>query len=472
MTHYTTGGHWDAVQCARQYTDNDVLFDLLAEYSWPVIGVDERQTLSNRMGNRTPLAIRKRLANITNALTSCVELGQQYQASWYQSENRGQFLQRVNNIRTSAKRVGIVYDHQDVDIGVADILFIEGSMQMVSGWQGGDSEDGAGSNVTFTYAPKKTYKYSEIFHSFQGEGANTGRSTAWIRFFLCNLQCDGFGQLDPTDPTTYILPYKDLDISGIKQIEDLPVFAQGCDSSYTWAKKYRHLAHDNPVTIICDEIQRSMAHPTNAVGLFCHPETHQQTHMAFTGGEPMLNQPAMQEILFEFNKRNNFPKQVTVETNGTKPITPTMLDVISTMYSGNGTIQPTVMDSQAPIDNYSCESNVWFWSVSPKLMSTSGEPESKAIKPEVVAQYANASNYGQLKFVVNGTVGSWVEVDRYVKVFRDAGVLWDVYIMPVGATKESQEEDCIADIAMEAMKRGYHFSGRLHASVFGNQIGT
>ena len=42
----------------------------------------------------------------------------------------------------------------------------------------------------------KKIAYSEIFHSIQGEGAYTGRPTAWMRFFLCNLQCDGFGQKD------------------------------------------------------------------------------------------------------------------------------------------------------------------------------------------------------------------------------------------------------------------------------------
>jgi len=318
----------------------------------------------------------------------------------------------------------------------------------------------------------KKYKYSEIFHSFQGEGAYTGRSTAWIRFFLCNMSCDGFGQKDPTNPDTYILPYKDLDVSKFDKIEDLPVFAQGCDSSYTWAKKYRHLAHDDTAEVICNDIQRSLMHPSNTNGLFCHPRTRQQTHMAFTGGEPMLNQPAIQDILAEFNNRNNFPRCVTVETNGTQKLSDDMFDTISAMYGNVGTLPPRWSSGPHAADNYSRDSNEWFWSVSPKLWSTSGEPESKAIKPEVLTQYAAASNHGQLKFVVNGTQESWDEVDRYVKIFRQAGVFWDVYIMVVGATKESQEESRIAEIAMEAMKRGYHFSGRLHSHVFGNAIGT
>ena len=44
---------------------------------------------------------------------------------------------------------------------------------------------------------EKEYLYSEIFKSIQGEGTYTGVHTLWLRFFMCNLQCNGFGQLDP-----------------------------------------------------------------------------------------------------------------------------------------------------------------------------------------------------------------------------------------------------------------------------------
>ena len=61
----------------------------------------------------------------------------------------------------------------------------------------------------------KEYTYSEIFHSIQGEGHYTGVPTAWIRFFLCNLQCSGFGQKDPTNPDTYELPFEDFDVDSV-----------------------------------------------------------------------------------------------------------------------------------------------------------------------------------------------------------------------------------------------------------------
>lgn len=301
---------------------------------------------------------------------------------------------------------------------------------------------------------EKTYKYSEIFFSFQGEGFHTGAQTSWIRFFLCNLQCDGFGQKDPTDPSTYVLPYETFDVSQVKHIEDLPVWEYGCDSSYTWAKKYRHLAKDKTVGEICDELTNVFKHESNPEGLFKHPKTGQWTHLAFTGGEPMLNQEAMVSILGEFKKRNNFPHYVTIETNGTRPFKGAGLDLFIR-------------------DHYiNFEDREWFFSCSPKLRSTSGELPKKALRPEVVGSYAALGTPGQLKYVVNGTQQSWDEVESYTEAFRQAGCKWPVYIMPVGATKEEQEEDWVAEVAVEAMKRGYRFSGRLHCAVFGNKIGT
>jgi len=72
---------------------------------------------------------------------------------------------------------------------------------------------------------EKKYYYSEIFNSIQGEGTYTGVHTLWLRYFLCNLQCDGFGQIDPTNPETYELPYADFDAMSVNRVEDLPVWS-------------------------------------------------------------------------------------------------------------------------------------------------------------------------------------------------------------------------------------------------------
>ena len=170
---------------------------------------------------------------------------------------------------------------------------------------------------------------------------------------------------------------------------------------------------------------------------------------------------AMVAILKELKRRNNLPRYITVETNGTQPITPELRDLIF-KYQDKSWEPEEEYDPKSPKFE-------WFWSVSPKLWSTSGEKPSKAIKPKVVAEYSYVSNVGQLKYVVNGSPNSWQEVEQTSTQFQEVGVDWDIYIMGVGATKESQEENRISQIALEAMKRGYHFSGRLHCYVFGNR---
>ena len=187
-----------------------------------------------------------------------------------------------------------------------------------------------------------------------------------MRFFLCNLQCNGFGQKDPTDPSTYDLPYEKLDITDITNVFDLPVFEKGCDSSYTWSKKYKHLITDKTVEEACDELTALLPH-----GKFIHPVTQQPVHMVFTGGEPMLKntQPGMMQVIDEFKRRDNMPMNVTVETNGTKPITDEFANWVHRNYTG-------------------WVGREWYWSLSPKLWSTAGEKPKKAIQPEVIGRYA------------------------------------------------------------------------------------
>lgn len=290
-----------------------------------------------------------------------------------------------------------------------------------------------------------SYKYSETFFSAQGEGQYIGVPSLWIRFFLCNLQCNGFGQVDPTNPDTYDLPYERIDLTDITRVEDLPVFDKGCDSSYTWAKKFRHLMKDKEIYDIADELESLLPH-----GLFKHPHTGQYNHMVFTGGEPMMNQEAMKKILLEFSSRQNPAPYVTVETNGTKAMKTDFREIID--------FTNDTLDGE------------WFWSISPKLWSTAGEQPKRAIKPEVVADYADASPYGQLKFVVNGSEESWKEVEDNVKAFRDAGCHFPVWIMGVGGTFEGlvQTEASIAD---EAIQRGYNYTSRVHVHIYGNAIG-
>lgn len=314
------------------------------------------------------------------------------------------------------------------------------------------------------------YAFSEIFYSIQGEGHYTGVPTAWLRFFLCNLQCNGFGQLNPTDPATYQLPYTDFDPTTVNRIEDLPVWKFGCDSSYSWASKFKHLQYKKTAAEICDQIQQSMANEHNPTGAFHHPLSHIEQHMCFTGGEPLMKhaQKAVVDIVNEFKfrpggrmadgfvKGSNQPEFITFETNGTQALT----DDFIKFFSNRG-LYPGEL----------------FFSVSPKLWTVAGEKPEKAIRPDVVSQYQVLSNRGQLKFVVGSAKEQWDELDEVIARFREAGVTYPVWIMPIGATEEGQAgllegHSNAGTVAEMAFKRGYNVSARVHVHLWGNLIGV
>ena len=155
-------------------------------------------------------------------------------------------------------------------------------------------------------------RYSEIFYSFQGEAELAGTPSVWFRFFGCNLNCNGFGQKNPTDPSTYELPFQTFDVDSVKSVNDLPVWKFGCDSSYSWSQRFKHLAHDANPAEIADRLIAANTSEHNPEGLFIHPKTNQPIMLCFTGGEPML-QKNIVPFLVRMNQR--FAK-TQIESNG------------------------------------------------------------------------------------------------------------------------------------------------------------
>ena len=292
----------------------------------------------------------------------------------------------------------------------------------------------------------KEYAYSEIFYSMQGEGKYTGEPTAWLRFFLCNLQCNGFGQKDPTDPSSYILPYQEINPEEYNRIEDLPVFAYGCDSSYSWSKKFKHLQHKETAGVIAEKI----------LDIVANRRVDNNIHMCFTGGEPLMKhaQQASVDVMQYFNDKGQRVPSVTYETNGTQPLTEQFISFWKD-------------------DPYT----ELFFSISPKLWTVAGEKRDRAIKPIVVSEYADlCPETGQLKFVCNGTTEAWEEIEELVDMYRSVGVEYPIWIMPIGGTIEGQKGEIDGHIpahviADEALARGYRVAARVHAYLWENIIG-
>lgn len=287
----------------------------------------------------------------------------------------------------------------------------------------------------------KSLSFVQMFKSFQGEGVLNGQPSLWLRTALCNLQCDGFGQSNPTDPSTYDLPYKKIDVTHVDSYTDLPVFERGCDSSYAWAKEFKKFFKTESVESIIKQLDLMLPEE----GIWdCEDYDFD---MVFTGGEPLLkkNQSGIAAMIDIWNNRSpvRCPRGITFETNGTQPVIDELAGVLN--------------DSRSQI----------LFSFSPKLFTVSGEKNSKAIKPDVIVSILESVWHCQyqLKFVLSPDPRAWDELESVVDSIglgRKA-----VWIMPVGGTVEGLEVSSskVADIAVD---RGYKVAARSHVNLYGN----
>tara|TARA_B100001245_G_scaffold173042_1_gene131529 strand:+ start:864 stop:1757 length:894 start_codon:yes stop_codon:yes gene_type:complete len=295
---------------------------------------------------------------------------------------------------------------------------------------------------------KEKIRYSEIFHSVQGEGRFVGVPSVFFRTFGCNFHCHGFGQ--GRDKSKWLkpeeMPYATQDLSHIKHVRDLPVVEIGCDASASWAARYKHLVDwDNT-----DTIAQKILSYTPQGKWTC--DNGQDIHFIITGGEPMMWQRQIEALLR--NEKFRDLKNITFETNCTQPFKDNFDKFLHGLVMGDFTKDPIHIT----------------WSTSPKL-SISGEHWAKAIMPDVARQYAEIPNtHLYFKFVVMDEQ-DLEEVEMARKAYKEYGVNGDIYLMPVGATVEGQAKTG-RQVAEICLKYGYKFSPRLHVDLFGNKWGT
>lgn len=304
-----------------------------------------------------------------------------------------------------------------------------------------------------------TYKCASIYSTVQDGGEHAGKAAIVVKLFGCNLQCQGFGQQTVGDKTTWDRPWETIDVSNIKSISQVPLFRTGCDSIHSWHGKFAGLAVDRTAAGICDEIQEALVMVNNPNGLFLHPGSLHETRLIFSGGEPMLQQGAICEVLEELSARKNAPRYVLVETNGTVPLEDDTHDIINRFYMAEE-FEGIVPDDRGRPS--------WMWTVSPKIR-TSGENKTAAINIEVLAGYNTINDAGQLIFAVDGEDTTWYEISKLMEEFREAYIFWPLYITTVGSWIEDIEP-LQREIRKQTMDRGFYFIPRTNAMLTGNVI--
>lgn len=211
---------------------------------------------------------------------------------------------------------------------------------------------------------------TEKFESFQGEGPWTGQRCVFVRFSRCNLRC-GF-----------------------------------CDTPESW-----DWSRYNPAEVSDRVPVAELVSWVRGRGV---------DMMVITGGEPMLQQPAMTALA-----RGMADIRVQVETNGTVVPTPELTSLVD------------------------------LWVVSPKL-ANSGMTYSTRIKADALSALV-ATDRSVFKFVVTEPDRDLDEIAQLVEEHR----LAPVWVMPEGTTREKllAGMDALYDRATE---RGWNVSTRLH----------
>lgn len=231
----------------------------------------------------------------------------------------------------------------------------------------------------------------EIFASLQGEGLSAGMPVAFVRLSRCNLAC------------------------------------QWCDTAYTWRFEGDNRPHRDGIAFERKTNQVTLSPADTAERIAALG----QKRLVITGGEPLLQAPALAEMLAHLPDI-----AVEIETNGTVA-PPARLDV--------------------RVDQYN---------VSPKL-AHSGNPADLALIPERLDAWASDPR-AFLKFVV----ASPEDVDEVLELhgrhrFRPERV----FLMAEGTDSATLRARQVW-LSELCLKHGFRMSDRMHIHLYGDTRGT
>ena len=284
-------------------------------------------------------------------------------------------------------------------------------------------------------------KVAELFYSIQGEGRFMGVPSVFLRTFGCNFTCSGFGMPrgELSMEAAGIAATHSL-VTPYQTYNALPLVSTGCDSYASWMPEFKDLSPMLTTDAVADAIVDSLPF-----------KEWRDEHLVITGGEPLLGWQRAYPDLLDHPKMQTL-QEITFETNGTQKLDDKFKDYLERWCWGH----IDTLDRQIT------------FSVSPKL-SVSGEKWEEAIKPEIVANY-ELYGYTYLKFVIASQEDA-DEAEKATAVYRAAGFMGPVYLMPVGGVESVYHMNNRA-VAEFAMKKGYRYSDRLQVPLFKNEWGT
>ena len=240
----------------------------------------------------------------------------------------------------------------------------------------------------------------EIFFSIQGEGKSIGTPSVFVRTSLCNLHCIW------------------------------------CDTDYTWNWVGTRFPHVNDAKPGYQKFEKKKwIAECKAVALAEAVAVYDCKNVILTGGEPMLQQPALTELMSALRSKSA-DYRFEVETNGT--------------------LVPTA-EFDATIDQYN---------VSPKL-ENSGNSRRLREKPAPYRFFAHSPT-ANFKFVI----AEKNDLDEVLELLKTYAIPSEkVWLMPEGTSAKvlAKRRKWLVEVCK---MHGFRYSDRLHVQIWGSKKGV